>query len=144
MSSFYKPTKHPETGKWENAEWLDNYFAQHGYGVRFPDGSVWNPDETKLETQDPSQPDSLSKDTGFRDKLAKRLASMQYEGPPEPDQRDYNWADGIIQLFLALPEMQDEETPFTTEAYESAKNNEKSARNQLRASIRQALRGGEE
>lgn len=46
------PTKNPNTGEWENALWLDNYFGQRKYGVQFKDGSVYNPDEVKLETRD--------------------------------------------------------------------------------------------
>ena len=41
MSSFNRKTKHPRTGKLEEAEWLDDYFGNHNYGVRFPDGSVF-------------------------------------------------------------------------------------------------------
>lgn len=46
MSSYQKTTKHPETGNAENAEWLDDYFGQHNYGVHFPsDGKVFRADE---------------------------------------------------------------------------------------------------
>lgn len=41
MSSYSKPTRHPNTGKWEDAEWLDDYFAPNIYGVRFADGKVY-------------------------------------------------------------------------------------------------------
>ncbi len=51
MSNFIKKTKHPVTGEWEFAEWCDNYFAHHEYGVIFKDGSVFRPKglETKNE-----------------------------------------------------------------------------------------------
>lgn len=45
MSSFSAYTRHPETGKMEKAEWLDNYFSAHHYGVRFPDGKIFDPDK---------------------------------------------------------------------------------------------------
>lgn len=46
MSSYLKSTVHPETKAIENAEWLDDYFGQHNYGVRFPsDGKVFRADE---------------------------------------------------------------------------------------------------
>lgn len=46
MSSYQRQTKHPETGVAENAEWLDDFFGQHNYGVRFPsDGKVFRADE---------------------------------------------------------------------------------------------------
>lgn len=46
MSSYQKTTVHPITGAQERAEWLDDYFGQHNYGVRFPsDGKVFRADE---------------------------------------------------------------------------------------------------
>lgn len=41
MSNYTRLTKHPDTGKWEQAEWLDDYYAHYEYGVRFPDGKVF-------------------------------------------------------------------------------------------------------
>ena len=35
MSDYTKLTKHPKTGKWLPAHWLDNYFGRHNYGVKF-------------------------------------------------------------------------------------------------------------
>lgn len=51
MSNYIKKTKHPETGKIEEAEWLDDYFGSHKYVVRFPDGKVyyaWEIEEDNL------------------------------------------------------------------------------------------------
>lgn len=46
MSSYQRLTAHPETGKAEKAEWLDDYFGHYNYGVRFPsDGKVFRADE---------------------------------------------------------------------------------------------------
>lgn len=50
MSCYYKKTKHPVTGKWEMAEWLDDYFGHHIYGVKFKDGTVYNAEEFELKT----------------------------------------------------------------------------------------------
>lgn len=51
MSSYQKQTVHPETKQIENAEWLDDYFGQHNYGVRFPsDGKVFRADEFDWST----------------------------------------------------------------------------------------------
>lgn len=44
MSSFKKITRHPKTGKWEQAWWLDDYFMPHVYGVKFADGKVYPTD----------------------------------------------------------------------------------------------------
>lgn len=35
MSTFSKVTRHPQTGKWEMARWIDDYYAHHVYGVHF-------------------------------------------------------------------------------------------------------------
>lgn len=37
------------------ADWLDDYFGQRHYGVRFADGSVFDPEKIKLETDYDSQ-----------------------------------------------------------------------------------------
>lgn len=36
MSNFQQWTRHPETGEVVLADWLDDYFGRHIYGVRFP------------------------------------------------------------------------------------------------------------
>lgn len=51
MSSFYKTTKHPLTGKWEKAMWIDDFYAQHHYGVEFPDKKVYDPEKIDLITK---------------------------------------------------------------------------------------------
>ena len=35
MSSFIKQTRHPITGKWQEAIWIDDYFGHRNYGVAF-------------------------------------------------------------------------------------------------------------
>ena len=52
MSTYLKQTKHPITGEWHEATWIDDYYGRHRYGVQFPDGGTYNPDTTKLETRD--------------------------------------------------------------------------------------------
>lgn len=39
MSTYNKITRHPQTGKWENALWIDDYFGHHIYGVEFKSDS---------------------------------------------------------------------------------------------------------
>lgn len=51
MSSYSELTKHPKTGKWEMADWMDDYFGRRHYGVRFPSGEVFDPEKKKLETR---------------------------------------------------------------------------------------------
>lgn len=46
MSSYTTATVNPDTHEIEQAEWLDDYFGQHNYGVRFPStGVVYRADE---------------------------------------------------------------------------------------------------
>lgn len=52
MSTFNRYTKHPVTGKWENALWMDNYFDHYHYGVKFTSGVVIDPWETPLKCAD--------------------------------------------------------------------------------------------
>ena len=40
MSNYSAPTFHPDTGKLEQAAWMDDYYGHYQYGVRFPEGSV--------------------------------------------------------------------------------------------------------
>ena len=41
MSNFIKKVEHPETGECVEAEFLDDYFGKHNYGLRLPDGRVF-------------------------------------------------------------------------------------------------------
>lgn len=52
MSTFLQNTKHPETGKWETAMWIDDHFAHYHYGVKFLDGKIFDPEKIELETND--------------------------------------------------------------------------------------------
>jgi hypothetical protein len=60
MSNYFRETKHPETGYWEKAEWLDDFYGSHHYGVRFPNGAVYDPEKIEMETRDtPEKPPRL-------------------------------------------------------------------------------------
>ncbi len=51
MSTYNQMTKNPDTGQWEDATWIDDYFGPHQYGVRFPSSEqIWGGRE--LETRD--------------------------------------------------------------------------------------------
>lgn len=53
MSSYTAITRHPETGVWEDADWMDNFYGSRHYGVKFADGKVYNPERVKLHTRNP-------------------------------------------------------------------------------------------
>lgn len=44
MSNFRSNAIHPETGKCEAADYLDDHYGRHHYGVRFDDGKVFSVD----------------------------------------------------------------------------------------------------
>lgn len=52
MSNYYQMTKHPETGKYENAFWIDDKFGNHRYGVKFPDGKIYEADSRVWEFEE--------------------------------------------------------------------------------------------
>lgn len=51
MSSFKRMTLNPMTDRYEMALWLNDYFGRHKYGVKFADGTVYNPEVIKLKTK---------------------------------------------------------------------------------------------
>lgn len=61
MTNFLRRTKHPKTGQMEEAEWIDDYYGRHVYGVRFPGSDVvyhqwaheWEHDDEPIEIPDP-------------------------------------------------------------------------------------------
>lgn len=53
MSNYVRSSRHPLTGEWDdNAQWIDNAFGSHEYGVRFSDGEMFNPREHEIETRE--------------------------------------------------------------------------------------------
>lgn len=60
MSSFQRLTKNPRTGYWQVAWWFDDYFGRHHYGVQFPDGAVYDPEQQQLETKESSSMKTLA------------------------------------------------------------------------------------
>lgn len=48
MSTYNRYTKHPKTGKWENALWIDDHYEHYHYGVQFDDGEIFDPWEVTL------------------------------------------------------------------------------------------------
>lgn len=53
MSNYNRLTKNPDTGEWENAAWIDDYFGKHHYGVKFESGLIVDAEKVELETKDP-------------------------------------------------------------------------------------------
>jgi len=45
----WRLTKNPLTQKYEKAEWIPDHFARGIYGVKFADGTVYNPDKVALK-----------------------------------------------------------------------------------------------
>jgi hypothetical protein len=68
MSNYIRETRHPRTGQWEQATWIDDLFGRHCYGVVFPSDVArlewtkgltafrlvaFDPETTPLETREP-------------------------------------------------------------------------------------------
>jgi len=51
MSTYSRLTKNPDTGEWEQAIWIDDYYAKNHYGVKFENGIVVDPEIIELETK---------------------------------------------------------------------------------------------
>lgn len=67
MSSYKRITKHPITGEWKMADWLDDFFGSHRYGVRFEGESVeetFRADDYEWETKD-----EMDSDTNHLEKI---------------------------------------------------------------------------
>lgn len=47
MSNYTKITRHPQMKHYEVAEYLDDYFGHHLYGVKFADGKVYPIDQVE-------------------------------------------------------------------------------------------------
>ena len=62
MSTFSQQTKHPVTGEWHEATWMDDFYGRHRYGVRFPSGETLNPDKIQLETREDEPQESTMKE----------------------------------------------------------------------------------
>lgn len=62
MSNFVKTTKHPVTGKFEEAIWLDGFFGGRRYGVWFPDGDIFNAESYKIKVKEKSKKKSRAVD----------------------------------------------------------------------------------
>jgi hypothetical protein len=79
MSNFIKQTKNPMTGRWENAEWLDDHFGPHRYGVRFPSsGEIFPAELYKLKTRDAVENEKLTL-ADIRPGSTKRKAEFNAE-----------------------------------------------------------------
>ena len=76
MSTYFQITKHPATGKFEPAVWIDDFYAHHEYGVRFNDGRTYRPQglETK-KTEDYTGQERLDIDDAFKAYCNKNSAS---------------------------------------------------------------------
>jgi hypothetical protein len=48
MSNYYSKAINPETGKLEEAVFLDDYFGKHEYGVKFSNGNLYKIKDIKI------------------------------------------------------------------------------------------------
>lgn len=84
MSSYTKATVNPDTHEIEQAEWLDNYFGQHNYGVRFPStGVIYKADDFEWTDDVALQARRAVKPTGMvitkeQTQIGKRIETHEH------------------------------------------------------------------
>ena len=72
MSSYLRRTKHPNTGEFLEAEWMDDFYGRRRYGVKFPnDEHVYRADDYDFEFDD-QQPEATSQDFMQRDDIPNK------------------------------------------------------------------------
>ena len=65
MITFYCVTKHPKTGRWENACWIDGHYGRYHYGVQLPNGDTFDPWVVTLRTEiDETEAEILNRASG--------------------------------------------------------------------------------
>jgi hypothetical protein len=79
MSNYRDMAFHPETGKLEPADFLDNHFGPHHYGVRFNDGRVFGKDEYVRTPAAQQAYDAAIRDTEERER-ENFIAYLRREG----------------------------------------------------------------
>lgn len=101
MSSFVKQTKHPITGQWQDAAWIDDYFGHHNYGVKFADGNVFDPRHHTLETND-DEVAAASFEAFFN--KPKGATQMQKENttPKEDTKAKKSWFDRATDKLMDI------------------------------------------
>jgi len=57
MSNYSKQTINPRTGESEQAEWLDDHFGKHVYGIRFADGGIYCANQIRVAEEEASRND---------------------------------------------------------------------------------------
>jgi len=102
MSTYLRQTKHPETDEWQVATWADDFYGSHHYGVKFPNGDVFDPEKIKLETRD-SEPvktnyaDSRTPEEREADSQIKMTVTTEKRLEKELFEMVYNWGKvGVV------------------------------------------------
>lgn len=52
MSNYKAYTQHPYTREFSMAEWIDDYYGSHHYGVKFSNSDIFSSREHELEVRD--------------------------------------------------------------------------------------------
>ena len=83
MSNYIRRTKNPETGMYESAHWIDDYFGRHHHGVSFPSivGRVFRQEDHQWEFQDAPH-EAINTSAAEPAKDAERLTSERKHERP--------------------------------------------------------------
>lgn len=94
MSNFIRWTRHPDTGHWHHAYWMDNHFGGHRYGVKFNDGMIVEADKEKLETSEKMPGDDEIIDS-TRDQFKEVFGHKEGEDPMVRRVYKYGTGDNV-------------------------------------------------
>jgi hypothetical protein len=138
MSNYRAPAFNPETGKVEEADWLDNHFGHHIYGVSFG-GQVYHAHEVSWDAVGaeierlrarPSPSGEVARleaergtfDAGVEhvvNMLAKRLGVTDWVGADGSEDYDQDLGDTLMNIIKAKGLYSDEDGSWATLAAES-------------------------
>lgn len=106
MSNFHAPTFHPITGVIEKAEWLDDHYGKHLYGVRFPDGHVCR--SYQCEQVGPKAYAEIERLRAYIEALERVGRALIYH-----DERGQGvgWQEAMEELHEILPDGEDKRNP---------------------------------
>ena len=102
MSNYIKWTKHPDTGHWHKAGWLDNHFGPHNYGVKFNDDQIFDPRTTELETSE-TEPGTNEIVDVSRDQFKELFGHAENEIPPEEPEDEEGIPTRKAKLLMVNP-----------------------------------------
>lgn len=115
-------TKHPETGEWQEAQWIDNYFGHYNYGVRFDgldDRTVYDPRKVDLETREWTAEERKAREAVQQRADVPRTETKKTPTGKVAERTEH--PDGRVDVKVHIPDSLDLDEDERDEATENAK-----------------------